>query len=204
MVRRGSAIGEGMQGPPENHLTVYNAPGMFFCMARRSRNYRHFKDTRRAHLLREHSARLISSSGDGDSLPAMEELCQGGGNVFAELGLLHPEQELLKALLTIQLCRIIKERHITQVQAAALLGITQQQVSALTNNRLSKFSVGRLFELIVALGQDVEIALRPAVASRGEISLIQRAPCPVGPHRTFLSGLTRFRSLFVRSQDDNH
>src|ERR1039458_10627033 len=95
-------------------------------MARRTRNYRHFKDTRRARLLREHAERLQSSSEGGASLPTMEELCQSGGNVFAKVGLLHPEQELLKALLTIQLCRIIKERHMTQVQAAELLGITQQ------------------------------------------------------------------------------
>src|ERR1035437_9924180 len=142
-------------------------------MAWRSRYYRHFKDTRRAHLLRKHAARLRPSSENGGSLLSLEELCQGGGNVFAELGLPHPEQELLKALLTIQLCRIIKERNVTQVQAADILGISQQQVSALKNNRLSTFSVGRLFELLVAFGQDVEISVRPAGKDRGQISLIR-------------------------------
>ena len=107
----------------------------------------------------------------------MEQLCEGGGNVFAELGFLHPEQELLKALLTIQIRRIIKERNLNQVQAAEVLRIGQQQISALKNNRLSSFSVGRLIELLVTLGQDVEIAIRPAQKARGSGSGISSAPC---------------------------
>ena len=88
----------------------------------------------------------------------------------------------------------------TQVQAAELLGITQQEVSSLKNNRLSNFSVGRLFELIVALGQDVEIAIRPSGNSRGDIALIQRP----GSSGSLLLGLARFRSLFVRSPKEDH
>ena len=34
---------------------------------------------------------------------------KSSGNVFADLGLPHPEQELLKARLTLQIYRIIKE-----------------------------------------------------------------------------------------------
>jgi predicted XRE-type DNA-binding protein len=50
-----------------------------------------------------------------------------GGNVFADLGLPNPEQELLKALLTLQIYRIIKARQVTQAQAGAILGIRQPQ-----------------------------------------------------------------------------
>jgi len=42
-----------------------------------------------------------------------------GGNVFAELGLSHPEQELLKARLTLQISRMIQARRVTQAQAGA-------------------------------------------------------------------------------------
>ncbi len=44
------------------------------------------------------------------------------GNVFADLGLPHPERELLKAKLTLQIYRLIKERGITQTEAGKILG----------------------------------------------------------------------------------
>jgi predicted XRE-type DNA-binding protein len=42
---------------------------------------------------------------------------EGSGNVFADLDLPHPEEELLKARLTLQIYRLIKGRGLTQVQA---------------------------------------------------------------------------------------
>jgi hypothetical protein len=53
-------------------------------------------------------------------------------NVFADLDLPNPEQELLKAQLSLQIYRIIKQRGLTQAQAGAVLGIKQPHVSALT------------------------------------------------------------------------
>ena len=50
---------------------------------------------------------------------------EGSGNVFADLGLPNPEQKLLKARLTLEIHTIIKERGLTQVEAAKLLGIRQ-------------------------------------------------------------------------------
>ena len=180
-----------LQGPVRKRLTARSGLSMFVVMARRSRHYRHFKDTRIAHLLRRQAARSRSSSENGDSLPTTEELCKGEDNVFAVLGLPHPEQELLKALLTIQICSIIKERNLTQVQAAEILGIGQQQISALKNNRLSKLSMGRLFELLVILGQDVDIAIRPALKDRGKVSLSRITISRPG-------FLPKLRSFFVR------
>ncbi len=48
---------------------------------------------------------------------------QGSGNVFADLGLPDPERELMKARLTLQIARIIKDRGLTQSEAAKILGI---------------------------------------------------------------------------------
>ena len=56
---------------------------------------------------------------------------EGSGNVFADLDLPHPEEELLKARLTLQIYRLIKGRGLTQVQAGEILGIRQPHVSAL-------------------------------------------------------------------------
>ena len=81
----------------------------------------------------------------------------GSGNVFADLGLPNPEQELLKARLTLQIYKIIKARGLTQAQAGGVLGIKQSHVSALMRNRAGIFSVGRLIEFLTALGQDVRM-----------------------------------------------
>ena len=97
---------------------------------------------------------------------------ESSGNVFADLGLPNPEQELMKARLTLQIYRIIRERGLTQTQAAKLLGIKQPQVSLLMRNPAGSFSAGRLMEFLTALGQDVEVSVRPARKEHGEMSVM--------------------------------
>ena len=94
------------------------------------------------------------------------------GNVFADLGLPHPERELLRAKLTLEIYRLIRQRGLTQAEAGKLLGIRQPHVSALMRNRSGSFSVERLMEFLVALGQDVEITVRPSRRRHGGVSLV--------------------------------
>lgn len=101
-----------------------------------------------------------------------ERVIAGSGNVFADMGLPNADQELVKARLTLQIYSIIKERGLTQAEAAKILGIHQPQVSALARNRTGNFSVGRLIELLTALGQDVEITVKPTRREHGEMSLV--------------------------------
>jgi predicted XRE-type DNA-binding protein len=100
------------------------------------------------------------------------EVVQGSGNVFADLGLAKPEQELMKARLTLQIARIIRDRGLTQSEAAKILGIQQPHVSALARNRAGNFSVGRLMEFLTALGQDVEIVVTPTRRQQGAVSVV--------------------------------
>ncbi len=97
---------------------------------------------------------------------------KSSGNVFRDLGLPHPERELLRAKLTLEIYRLIRERALTQAEAGKLLGIRQPHVSALMRNRSGSFSVERLMEFLVALGQDVEITVRPSRRRHGEVSLV--------------------------------
>jgi len=99
---------------------------------------------------------------------------KGSGNVFADLGLPNPEQELLKARLTLQIHKIIKARGLTQAKAGEVLGIKQPHVSTLMRNRAGNFSVGRLIEFLTALGQDVRITVKPARKARGEMAVVAR------------------------------
>ena len=98
-------------------------------------------------------------------------ITEGSGNVFADLGFANPEQEQLKAHLTLQIYRTIKQRGLTQTQAGAILGVKQPHVSGLMRGRSGNFSVGRLMEFLTALGQDVEIAVRPSRKAHGEMSV---------------------------------
>jgi predicted XRE-type DNA-binding protein len=96
----------------------------------------------------------------------------GSGNVFADLGLAHPEQELLKAKLTLQIYRLIRARGIKQAEAGRILGIKQPHVSDLMRNRSGAFSVERLMDFLTALGQDVEITVRPTRKEHGELLVV--------------------------------
>jgi predicted XRE-type DNA-binding protein len=100
-----------------------------------------------------------------------KRITESSSNVFADLGLPNADQELLKAQLTLQIYRIIKQRGLTQTQAARALGIRQPHVSLLMRNRAGTFSVGRLIDFLTALGQDVEITVRPTRKEHGEMSV---------------------------------
>ncbi|MGH7810683.1 MAG: helix-turn-helix domain-containing protein [Candidatus Binatia bacterium] len=97
---------------------------------------------------------------------------KSSGNVFADLGFANPEREQLKAHLTLQIYRIIKSRSLTQADAGAILGIKQPHVSALMRNRSGNFSVERLMDFLVALGQDVQITIRPTRKKLGQMSVV--------------------------------
>jgi predicted XRE-type DNA-binding protein len=96
----------------------------------------------------------------------------GSGNVFADLGLANPEQELLKAQLTLQIHSILNDSGLTQVEMAKILGVRQPQVSLLMRNRAGNFSVGRLMEFLTALRRDVEITVRPSRKAHGELVVV--------------------------------
>ena len=101
-----------------------------------------------------------------------ERVTESSGNVFADLGLPHPEQALLKARLTLQISQIIESRGLTQTAAGKILGIPQPHVSALMRNRPGNFSVGRLIDFLTALGHDVQITVRPTRKDHGQMSVV--------------------------------
>jgi len=106
---------------------------------------------------------------------------KSSGNVFADLGFPHSEQELVKAKLTVQIYRLLKDRGLTQAEAAKLLGSTQAQVSALVRCRPVSVSIGRLIEFLTVLGQDVEVTVKPASrrskGQHGHMSVMVQPTC---------------------------
>jgi predicted XRE-type DNA-binding protein len=92
------------------------------------------------------------------------------GNVFADLEVPDADEALAKADLAQRICAILSERKLTQARAAPLLGIDQPKVSALFRGKLDGFSTERLFRFLNALGQDVEIVVRPWRGENGHAS----------------------------------
>jgi predicted XRE-type DNA-binding protein len=79
----------------------------------------------------------------------------GSENVFVDIGREDADEMLARAEILRQINSIIAHRHLTQVQAAALLGTNQPTVSDMKRGRLSKFSIERLIGFLKALDRDV-------------------------------------------------
>src|SRR5437588_12152127 len=90
---------------------------------------------------------------------------RGSGNVFADLGIPNPDLALAKAQLVQRIRDLIAERKLTQAKAAELLGLDQPKVSALVRGRVEGYTLDRLFRFLNALGQRVEITVRPNAKS---------------------------------------
>ena len=97
---------------------------------------------------------------------------RGSGNVFTDLGLPDADAQLLKAELVTRLDRIIRQRGITQVEAAKLLGLSQPDVSRLLRGNFREYSMERLLRLLTVLGRDVYIVIREPDSERpGRLSI---------------------------------
>lgn len=96
----------------------------------------------------------------------MARITKSYGNVFHDLNLENPEELSAKAELTRQVYNIVKKRRLTQAAAAELTGLRQPDVSKLMSGKFTGFSTDRLIELLMALGQDIEILVKPKPARR--------------------------------------
>ena len=100
------------------------------------------------------------------------EIHEGSGNVFADLGLPNSEQRMLKANIVAELFRLIKDRGLTQVKAAKLVGISQPDLSHLLRGDFDDYSAERLIKMLTAFEQDIEIVMKPhrRAGKRGRIT----------------------------------
>lgn len=103
---------------------------------------------------------------------------RGSGNVFADLGLADAEEHLVKASLVSRIDDIVRQRKLKQVEAAALTGLAQPDVSRLLRGDFRDFSVERLLRLLLALDRDVDIVIRPKpprARRRGRLQVVAPA-----------------------------
>lgn len=102
------------------------------------------------------------------------KLEESSGNVFSDLELSEPDERLAKADLAAKIAQIISKRHLSQAQAAELLGISQPKVSMIMNGRLKNFSMEKLMILMMALNRDIEIVvkLKPKKQEHGRLRVV--------------------------------
>jgi predicted XRE-type DNA-binding protein len=86
---------------------------------------------------------------------------RSSGNVFRDLGFRTDEAENLKlrADLMIELRKLIERRELTQVEAAALLGVTQPRISDLVRGKIDRFSIDTLVAMLGHAGVRVQLVL---------------------------------------------
>ena len=90
----------------------------------------------------------------------MSKIEISSGNVYADLGDSQAEEMLVKARLAFKIGEIIKQRHLTQVEAADLLDLTQPKLSGLLRGQLRGVSQSKMLECLKRLGRDAQIAIR--------------------------------------------
>ena len=87
----------------------------------------------------------------------------GSGNVFADLGFspAATAELTVKSTLISAIGDTIRERDLTQQQAAALCGTDQPTLSKVLRGRMESVTIDRLAAWLNALGRTVEIRVRP-------------------------------------------
>ena len=75
-------------------------------------------------------------------------------------------QTIPKEPLAREIRRLIDERGLSQVDAAAIVHDAASQLSLLLSGKLRGFSTDRLVRTLLYLGRDVELVVRPAPAGR--------------------------------------
>ena len=88
------------------------------------------------------------------------------GNLYADIGAPNAEERNAKMQLTLQINALIKQKKLTQKQAAEILGIDQPKISALSAGKTTGFSLERLFSFLMLLGQDITIKIAPKKRSK--------------------------------------
>ena len=78
-------------------------------------------------------------------------------SAFHDLGFANADELVTKSRLLRFVANEIKKRKLTQAAAGKLLSLDQPNVSALVNEKITRFSVEKLMEFVVKLGFDVSI-----------------------------------------------
>ena len=129
---------------------------------------------------------------------ARAEIHEGSGNVYRDLGYADAEEMLVKAQLVSKIREIIRDKGLTQLAAARILGLPQPKLSGILRGQFRGVSERKLIDCLTRLGRDVEIVVKDAarrrtsamgvgagsISSRPSRSRISSARPPARPRRS--------------------
>ena len=102
-----------------------------------------------------------------ESLPeGTTHVTPAGGNIFRDLGFPPAEAENLKIRsdLMTALQRLMLDRGLTQVQAARLFGVSQPRISDLKRDKIDRFTIDALINMLACAGVSVRFEIGRSVA----------------------------------------
>jgi len=104
----------------------------------------------------------------------MIEIEESSGNVYEDLGTPNANEMRVKSQLAAKIGEIIKARHLTQVQASEILGLSQPKLSEMLRGKFRGISEAKMMECLLLLGRDVQIVVKSAPRSRkaGRIEVV--------------------------------
>lgn len=93
------------------------------------------------------------------------------GNVFADAGLPEPDRLLAKAKLTARIQSLLRERALTDAEAAARMEIGASELSHLLGGGFDDFTFDQIFHYLNRLGLDIEVHTRAQSPSCADAAL---------------------------------
>jgi predicted XRE-type DNA-binding protein len=94
------------------------------------------------------------------------EVHDSSGNVFADLGLPHSDEDMFKVNIARIITATVRKKGLTQAEIGRIIGVDQAKVSAIARGRLGGFSIERLILFLVKLGRDVNVSISREHAGR--------------------------------------
>ncbi len=88
------------------------------------------------------------------------ELVRGSGNVFRDFDDPDADLKQAKAILAAQVIDILDDRKLTAIKAARLTGYAAADFSRLRNADLGRFTLDRLFKILRALDDGIEVTIQ--------------------------------------------
>ena len=84
---------------------------------------------------------------------------KSGGNVYADLGVADSDEMLVKAKLAAKIGEILATRHLTQTDAAQVLGMSQPKLSTMLRGHFRGVSEAKMIDCLTRLGRNVSIVI---------------------------------------------
>jgi len=86
-----------------------------------------------------------------------EEFEVGSGNVYEDLGYKDADGMARKSALVHRMEAIIRDRGMTQTQAAEVLGVDQSDLSKILRGQFRSISLEKILSMLIKLGEDITI-----------------------------------------------